>query len=325
MTLRLGLLGVGRHCRREHLPALERCLDERGAAAALAAVCDLNRTAAEQVAATFQAEHVFDDLDAMLRSRKIDALIAVTPMAATARLAMRVMDAGVPLLMEKPLGATLAEARAVVHRWRTTATPTMVGMNRRFAAGLVEARDWLDNADIRYARASILRRRRLEANFVEDAVLHVVDLLESIMGGVSKVDAYALGDGMGSAVVGRLRFASDASATVEALPHVGAWHEGYEFAGPGFRVRADFAGGANGWWDDQPTRTVQPAADLPDCVKGGTYGETAAFIDALLESRPPRPTPADVLPAMVTTAEIAAAIRRRRKPSGTAKPDCPEL
>ena len=50
----------------------------------------------------------------------------------------------------------------------------------------------------------------------------------------------------------------------------------------------------------------QAADDEPEFLRGGAYGETAAFLDALVRGEPlPSPSPRDVLPASALAAELA--------------------
>ena len=62
----------------------------------------------------FPGISVFTDLDEMIETGGFDGIIAVTPTAITAQIAIKIMEAGIPLSMEKPLGMNMAEADAVL-------------------------------------------------------------------------------------------------------------------------------------------------------------------------------------------------------------------
>ena len=182
MKIRLGLLGVGSHCRNEHLPALRHLTDIRKEQVHLSAVCDLNRAAADEVAADLGFERVFDDLEAMLSAGGLDGIIAVTPIPLTAAITSRIMEAGIPVLMEKPIGSTIEEAETLVKTAVQTGTPVMVGLNRRLDPVMRQVFQWLEERDVQYARAVIHRQHRLEHGFIYDAVLHPVDVLCAALG-----------------------------------------------------------------------------------------------------------------------------------------------
>jgi len=82
---------------------------------------------------------VFADPQALIASDKIDAVVVASPDATHAGLALACLEAGKPVLCEKPLAATTAEALRIVEaeaslgrRW------IQVGYMRRFDAGYQE-------------------------------------------------------------------------------------------------------------------------------------------------------------------------------------------
>ena len=87
---------------------------------------------ARRVADEFPDAAAFEDLETMLDQGVCDAVIAVTPVSITATIAQTIMAAGVPLLMEKPLGIDIREAEAVCAAANASTSGVMVGMNRRF-------------------------------------------------------------------------------------------------------------------------------------------------------------------------------------------------
>lgn len=304
--LRLGLLGVGSHCRNEHLPALRHLLTARPHEATPAAVCDLDRDAAEHVARDLGFQEVYTDLDRMLADARLDGLIAVTPTPLTCELTCRILRARIPVLMEKPLGTTLAEAETLVQVAEQTGTPVMVGMNRRHDPVMHHTLTWLRSRDIRHAHALLHRQNRREDDFIEDAALHLVDLLCAVLGEGRVEELVPVGPRCGRALLLRLAF-GDIPAQVQILPACGDWREEYSFGGDGFLVQAA---------PQQQVRISAPPSateifQRPAGPAGGwTTGETLAFLDALQGRSPWTPTPRDVLASMRLTLDIAA--RRRR-------------
>jgi predicted dehydrogenase len=68
---------------------------------------------------------------------------------ATKEIAARMIRAAIPLLMEKPPGATPDEAREIVELVKGTGAWVMVSMNRRFDPALRAALDWWGGAAYR--------------------------------------------------------------------------------------------------------------------------------------------------------------------------------
>ena len=94
--LRVGLIGAG-YIASWHAGAIKRVPGVR-----LAAVCDLSRAAAEGAAAAAGADHVFTDAKEMLSSGEVDAVHVLTPPDSHAGIARACLEAGLPVLVEKP-------------------------------------------------------------------------------------------------------------------------------------------------------------------------------------------------------------------------------
>ena len=72
-----------------------------------AAICEVNRALAEQVAAQHDVVRVHHDLDEALAER-YDAAVIATPAPLHVPMALRLAEAGMHLLIEKPLSTSLA-------------------------------------------------------------------------------------------------------------------------------------------------------------------------------------------------------------------------
>jgi myo-inositol 2-dehydrogenase/D-chiro-inositol 1-dehydrogenase len=83
-------------------------------AAEVAAVTDANPARAVKVAAECGAATLFDDGLALIADADVDAVIIASPDATHAELAVACIEAGKPVLCEKPLGTTVEESRQVL-------------------------------------------------------------------------------------------------------------------------------------------------------------------------------------------------------------------
>jgi predicted dehydrogenase len=293
------VLGAGTHSCRNHLPALARYAAQHPGQIELSGLCDLRRDHAKEMAAQFGFARVYTDLGEMLAMEQPQGCVAVTPTPVTAQIAAQVIQAGVPLLMEKPPGATLAEAREIAALAAQTAARVMVSMNRRFDPALRAAQAWWGERPVAYVRGTIIRRNRREPDFMYRTAIHPLDTMRAIAGDVQDfaVDS-RLVDGVRWFVM-RLVFESGALGVLEVLPNAGYMAEFYEFCGAGCRavVRVGKAGvgEARCWEQGRLALQDEPARSEPDFVYNGTYDETVAFVTAIRENRAFYPSPAKVV------------------------------
>ena len=111
MVLRTAVVGAGIVSQNNHLPALAR-----NPRTELAAVCDLDRDAAREAAAEYDCA-TYVDPDRLLETESLDWLHVATPVQTHADLTVRALEAGVPVLVQKPAATTVAE----LERMRTAA------------------------------------------------------------------------------------------------------------------------------------------------------------------------------------------------------------
>jgi predicted dehydrogenase len=108
---------------------------------------DLELDRARSRAAEFHLDHAAtgSSLDAMLDSRRADVVFDVVVPAARASLAHSAFVRGCHLLSEKPLAASLEDARAVVAAGRKADRVHAVVQNRRYHPGVRRIRRFLDS------------------------------------------------------------------------------------------------------------------------------------------------------------------------------------
>jgi myo-inositol 2-dehydrogenase/D-chiro-inositol 1-dehydrogenase len=131
MSVGVGIIGTG-VMGAEHA----RILREENRGGHLIGVFDADTSRAE--AAAFGAA-VFADPLALIRSERVDAVIVASPDATHAPMARACLEAGKPVLCEKPLAATAAEALEVVEaEVRVGRRLIQVGYMRRFDPAYLE-------------------------------------------------------------------------------------------------------------------------------------------------------------------------------------------
>jgi myo-inositol 2-dehydrogenase/D-chiro-inositol 1-dehydrogenase len=127
-VLPIGIVGCGRIAERAYLPALARI-----GAARLAAVADPRAERRELVAGKVPGCAAYDSLDALLKGGQVAALVVATPAATHAEVAARALDAGLPVLVEKPLARSVSDIAELAARVAGSREPAlMMAFNRRF-------------------------------------------------------------------------------------------------------------------------------------------------------------------------------------------------
>lgn len=140
MALETGVVGAGIVAENNHLPAISR-----NPRTDLAAVCDTDEGRARTAAAEYGAR-AYTGIGGMLAGEDLDWVHVATPVQTHADLATEAIEAGVPVLLQKPVAVTLEEVEelmatadeagvpvSVVHNWLYY--PIMREVRERIAAG----------------------------------------------------------------------------------------------------------------------------------------------------------------------------------------------
>jgi predicted dehydrogenase len=135
----------------------------------------------------------YDDLETALREIKADGAIISSPPAMHAAQAIIVLEAGLAVMIEKPLATTVAEGARIVEVSRYTGCPVMVAQNYRYRRcertlrgllreGKVGTPTQVSYVDRRARPAQGNFLSRVEYAQVLDVASHHFDSLRSILG-----------------------------------------------------------------------------------------------------------------------------------------------
>lgn len=130
----VGLAGFGSSGQGIHAPLLHQ------AGMTIAAVSTADPQRAEQVRVQVPGALVVTDLDALLAVAGLDLIVLATPSGLHARHARQCIDAGIAVVVDKPLATDATQAFAVVDAARAAGVALTVFQNRRFDAEHVAAR-----------------------------------------------------------------------------------------------------------------------------------------------------------------------------------------
>ena len=126
MTLRIAMIGLGDIARKAYLPVLGPRADVQ------LTFVTRNATALAELGAAWRVERLHADLDAALAAG-LDGAFVHAATAAHPEIVRRLLEAGVPTLVDKPIADTAAESEVLVDLAETRGVSLMVGFNRRFA------------------------------------------------------------------------------------------------------------------------------------------------------------------------------------------------
>jgi predicted dehydrogenase len=211
MSLRIAVIGVG-HLGRHHarilsaLPGVD-----------LVAVVDTNRARAEEVAAANRTRPLVDSREL---SGLVDAVTIAVPTAAHRDVALPFLRAGLPVLVEKPMARSIAEADEIIAAAASSGTVVAVGHTERFNPAVAAVAPLVsDPRFIEVHRLGTFPERSLDIDVVFDLMIHDLDVVLSLVR--SEVDSI---EAVGVAVLtgrvdianARLRFANGCIANVTA-------------------------------------------------------------------------------------------------------------
>jgi predicted dehydrogenase len=295
--IRLGLIGCGEHSENGHAIPLARYQAAHPDEVELTAACDLNLERAQFFCRQYGFINAYEHVDEMLAQCKLDGCIAVVPVQKISELGIKLLGSGIPCVVEKPLGASLADANALLAAARATGTMNMVSVNRRFMPFLSRALEWTHDAGpLRYVRCTLARHARREPEFLWATAVHAVDAMRHIAGEVVEAKIRVLGHAGGSTewYAINLNFENGVSGRLDVLPTAGMLEETYELIGDGFRASVTCPFGPERGlrcFRENRLALVEAASErVPEDVLNGCYDEASEFIRALTVKRAARPS-----------------------------------
>lgn len=159
--------------------------------AELVAVVDVNPTAGQAVAAQCGARWVADHSEIVA---SIEAAVVAVPTFAHRQVAGDLLSRNIPVLVEKPLCATLDDAQQLVELSEQNSTLLQVGHIERFNPAFQAALPCLGEPKyIRSERCSTYTFRSTDIGVVHDMMIHDLDLVHSIVrAGVERIEAFGI-------------------------------------------------------------------------------------------------------------------------------------
>lgn len=174
--VRVGVVGVGRmgqnHCR--VLSSLRHT--------EFVGVCDSNSDVGSRVAGRYQVPY-YPEVDALLD--QVNAVTIVTPTPTHFDLAMRCLEKGVHVLLEKPMTETVAEAQVLTDAAERSACVFQAGHIERFNPAYRELKNVLQDMSvlaIDMRRLSAFQASNTDVDVILDLMIHDLDLALDLVG-----------------------------------------------------------------------------------------------------------------------------------------------
>lgn len=219
----IGVVGCGHVTATRHLPALAVVPDAK-----LVAFADRDRSRLAELSELHPDAALYPDVHELLSDRRVDVVAVCVPALSHAEVVLAALDAGVPVLVEKPLALALDDAETMALRAEETGTPALVGFNLRWHRHVRRAAETLregELGELELVRSITTSPKRLGTDAPDwsgdrergggaliEAAVHHYDLWRYLTG--AEVEEVS--------VISRSRLTDDDAATVSARLSSGA-------------------------------------------------------------------------------------------------------
>lgn len=238
-TVRIGFVGCGRQASAAWYPNFVTIPELE-----LTACCDLQADLAELNARAFGARHSYTDLGVMLQQEELDAVMVVGPPDMHYACGKQVLEAGLPLMMEKPSAARTHEALELVELAEAKGVITQIGHNMRHAPGVRKFHEIMQQPD--FGKLLFLESRyfmpspmwhdtagyREGWNYMIFQSTHAVDLARYLGGEITSVYAdLSVGEGGRFSIACVVHYDSGSTGTITLTGCTPNWTCKVEAAG----------------------------------------------------------------------------------------------
>jgi predicted dehydrogenase len=134
-AINLGIIGAGLAVKQLHWPALQRLHDRYN----ISAVADVDPARAAEIAALTGASKTFADGRELLALSDVEAVLLSLPIHLTAHIALDAARAGKHVIIEKPMAASLEQARHLRDELARLPVTALVAENFRYRDDLLAA------------------------------------------------------------------------------------------------------------------------------------------------------------------------------------------
>lgn len=114
----------------------------------LYAVCELDESKHDQLKTDYPDIKIYSDYSELLQDGNIDGIVIATPASTHFELAKKALEAGFPLLVEKPMTLTLKDAECLTELAESKGIPLMVGHILEYHPAIVKMKELVDSGEL---------------------------------------------------------------------------------------------------------------------------------------------------------------------------------
>ena len=155
-------------------------------------VVDLDKNKAREISKRYNVEYELDPKK-VLRDPEIDLVTICTPTVTHYELALRAIEAGKHVLVEKPMTDTVEEAEKIIKAADKEGVHLSVGFIERFNPAVQEAKKLIEQGRIgdviliNAKRVSRWPRRIGDVGVIKDLSIHDIDIINNIFGTMPEI------------------------------------------------------------------------------------------------------------------------------------------
>ena len=321
MSFKICCIGCGDMAMVGHGPSFKKYAQENPDVT-LSACCDLDPVKAETFRSAFGFEKAYTDMDQMLQTEKPDAVSLMVPPAATEPLTIKLLRAGIPVILEKPPGLNKEQTLRMMEVAEQTGTPNQVAFNRRYMPMIQRFKQLRQGREDLFWQYDFYRSNRHDKDFSTTSI-HGIDTVRFLAGKpYQHIDFHYYPNPVDSTLVPVITldvvFVDGARGRITFDPGSGICAERCTMHGTNEMIYAALPyHGINGSMDGPGSILVaeknqvvlrEEAPDEEFFVSNGFYGENAHFFDCIRNGIRPEGDIASGLQAV----EIAECIRYRK-------------
>ena len=231
-VLKVGLVGCGKIANKHCSVLLSGEID----GLKLGGVCDLDKNKLDEISKKFNVKKYFN-LDDMATDPDIDIIAILTESGTHASIAIKLACYRKPVIVEKPMALTLADADKMIHQFLINNTPLFVVKQNRYNLPIVQLKKAIDQGRFGKINIGTIRVRwcrpqeyydqdvwrgtwSMDGGVISNQASHHLDMLIYLLGPVSKVNAFSKQSlakiEAEDTLVGSIQFKSGAIGTIEA-------------------------------------------------------------------------------------------------------------
>lgn len=159
----------------------------------LVGICDTNETKLKQMAEQYEEINTYKNIDDLIKNEEIDAVSIVTQPKQIPKIAKKFAEAGIDILMEKPMALKLEDLIAFREYDNIRIMPGFIELfNPAFAKLLNHVNDIGEIISIASKRVGLYPKRDWDMGVILDLSIHDIYLQEKILGKNKIINAFGV-------------------------------------------------------------------------------------------------------------------------------------